>query len=587
MVDVITDNLDLWSAAMLNKSNAGRGTSDKQTAYGIKKLRELILELAVRGKLVPQDPNDEPAQALLEIISEQKAKLGKSNKTKNLNILLEISESEKAFEIPSNWDWVRLGDVVDVVRGITFPASEKSKIPEPGRVACLRTTNVQDKIEWEDLLYIRESFVNREEQFICQNDIVMSMANSRELVGKVAIVDTQPDFKTAFGGFLSVLRPILLNPFYITLLLREPINRSKLIDSASQTTNIANVSLSKLNPLPLAIPPLAEQRRIVVKVDELMALCDQLEQQQTDSIAAHQTLVQTLLDTLTQAADATEFEQAWSRIADHFDTLFTTEASIDQFKQTLLQLAVMGKLVSQSPDDEPASELLAKIAIEQTKSGKGRTAKNKPETDLGQKANLPVGWEFALFQDITKVITCGMASTPKYYDSGRMFLSAKNVKPYRFMPDDHKFVDEETYRKITQNAKPEKGDILLTRVGAGIGEAALIDQDIDFAYYVSLTLIKPYLQYFDSSYLLHWLNSPEGVKKSLDNIYGTGMSQGNLNVNQVRMFLIPIPPLNEQHRIAAKVDELMALCDALKARIAAAQTTQLQLTDAIVEQAVA
>jgi type I restriction enzyme S subunit len=100
-------------------------------------------------------------------------------------------------------------------------------------------------------------------------------------------------------------------------------------------------------------------------------------------------------------------------------------------------------------------------------------------------------------------------------------------------------------------------------------------------------LIKPYIEYLSSSYLLHWLNSPEGVKKSLDNIYGSGMSQGNLNVNQVRGFVIPIPPLAEQHRIVTKVNELITLCDTLKTRIHQAQRTQIHLADALVEQAVA
>ena len=139
---------------------------------------------------------------------------------------------------------------------------------------------------------------------------------------------------------------------------------------------VFHIEPTNLDPFPISIPPLSEQHRIVSKVDELMALCDQLEQQQTDHLAAHQILVQTLLSTLTQAADAAEFEQAWSRIADHFDTLFTTEASIDQLKKTLLQLAVMGKLVPQDPNDEPASFLLERVAIQKEKIGRQGNLKN-------------------------------------------------------------------------------------------------------------------------------------------------------------------------------------------------------------------
>jgi type I restriction enzyme S subunit len=349
------------------------------------------------------------------------------------------------------------------------------------------------------------------------------------------------------------------------------------------------ISGRKIYPIVIGFPPLAEQHRIVAKVDELMAFCDQLEQTQSDNIAAHSQLVEALLATLTNSSDHNELQNNWQRIATHFDSLFTTEHSIDQLKQTILQLAVMGNLVPQNPNDEPASELLKKIAAEKAQLIKeGKIKKEKPLPEIADEEKpfaLPRGWVETRFQDITKVITCGMASTPKYHPSGRIFLSAKNVKPYRFIPDDHNFVDEETFRKITQNAFPEKGDILLTRVGAGIGEAAIIDIDIEFAFYVSLTLIKPFLNHLNSKYLLHWLSSPQGITKSLENVYGAGVSQGNLNVNQVRMFDVPIPPLDEQHRIVTKVDELMTLCDTLKTNLQNAQTTQLALADALVEQA--
>ena len=137
----------------------------------------------------------------------------------------------------------------------------------------------------------------------------------------------------------------------------------------------------KLWNKPLAIPPLTEQLRIVAKVDELMGLCDQLEKQTEASISAHKTLVQTLLSTLTNASEREGFNQAWARIAEHFDTLFTTEWSIDQLKQTILQLAVMGKLVLQNPKDESASKLLTKIAAEKAKSIKeGKIKKQKTPT---------------------------------------------------------------------------------------------------------------------------------------------------------------------------------------------------------------
>ena len=160
-----------------------------------------------------------------------------------------------------------------------------------------------------------------------------------------------------------------------------------------------------------------------------------------------------------------------------------------------------------------------------------------------------------------------MASTPTYYKEGKIFLSAKNIKPYNFMPEDHKYVDEKTYKLVTQNAKPEKGDILMTRVGAGIGESAIIDQDIDFAYYVSLTLIKLFPAIIPSKYILHFLNSSHGIANAISYTTGVGSSQGNLNVNKVRPYLIPLPPLAEQQAIIARVDKLMAMINELEKQV--------------------
>jgi type I restriction enzyme S subunit len=196
---LITEHLAIWTGAdNEKKSGRGRASGSAASVYGVKKLRELILELAVRGKLVPQDASDEPASELLKRIEAEKAKLIKEGKIKAQKPLAVIGDDEKPFELPSGWAYSHLGDVVEIIRGITFPGSEKTKIPEVGRVACLRTTNVQDKIEWSDLLYIREEFVSREDQILMPQDIVMSMANSRELVGKVALVDTKINQKNFF-----------------------------------------------------------------------------------------------------------------------------------------------------------------------------------------------------------------------------------------------------------------------------------------------------------------------------------------------------------------------------------------------------
>ncbi len=258
-------------------------------------LEQTLLQLAVRGLLVPQDPTDEPASALLQKIRAEKDRLIATGQIKKGKPLPPITDEEKPFELPAGWEWVPLGEVVEIIRGITFPASEKTKEKAPGRIACLRTANVQEQIEWDDLLFIAESFVGRGDQRVQIHDIVMSMANSRELVGKVALVEHIPHEAATFGGFLGVLRPWFLEPRFVMALLRTPYARASLIDSASQTTNIANVSLGKLRPLAFPLPPLAEQSRIVTRVTALRRLCADLRQRLAERQSVQARLAEALM----------------------------------------------------------------------------------------------------------------------------------------------------------------------------------------------------------------------------------------------------------------------------------------------------
>ncbi|MFT4452993.1 restriction endonuclease subunit S [Pseudomonas sp. RTCS2] len=576
MSAVLTDNLPLLAGA----------------PNGIKKLRELILELAVRGKLVPQDPSDEPASELLKRIAEEKARLVAEGKIKKAKATHE-ELAEVSYEIPSSWAVAALGQVVEIVRGITFPASEKSKEPESGRVACLRTANVQDEIEWDDLLYIRESFVSRNDQYAEPHDIVMSMANSRELVGKVALIGSELKQKTTFGGFLGVLRPVLIEPRFVMALLRTPHARSILIDSASQTTNIANVSLAKLRPLPFAIPPLAEQHRIVAKVDELMAQCDRLEARQADADGAHAQLVKALLGSLTQASDAEDFAQSWQRLFEHFHTLFTTESSIDTLKQTLLQLAVMGKLVAQDPSDEPARELCKRIDIAKQRVLIEAKARKKKELAVDALSVLPYsvpnGWEWKTIDSVLYV-TGGVTLGRKL--AGRKLL----IKPYLRVANvqrGHLVLDQIKEVEIPEDEVEKylltNGDLLITEGGDWdkVGRTAIWREEISECLHQNHVFrARAVTTEWEPRWAEIYLNSATareyfaGSSKQTTNL-------ASINMTQLRACVFPIPPLAEQHRIVAKVDQLMALCDQLKARLNQARQVHEHLAIVLVEQGVA
>jgi type I restriction enzyme S subunit len=579
--NLITQHLGIWTSAIKTKSAAGRGSSKKLELVGVKKLREMILELAVRGKLVPQDPDDEPTSELLNRIEDEKAQLVKEGKIKKQKIEYELAKSDISFDIPNSWKWVKLGNVINFINGYAFKSSDFS---EQG-IGIVKIGDIQNGV-------LTPKTMSRVAPSVVANvDIGLRVIKGDLLIAMSGATTGKLGFNTSDEYFylnqrVGKICPYLIDPYYLYFPLTTKIteNLGKSLGSA-----IPNLSTAQINEITFALPPLDEQHRIVAKVDELMALCDQLEAQTEASIDAHKTLVEVLLATLTAAKDADELNDNWQTISQHFDVLFTTQASIDQLKQTILQLAVMGKLVKQDPNDEPASKLLERIATEKQQLIKdGKIKKQKPLppiTDDDKPFELPYGWEYTHMQDLCSLITDGTHQTPKYSLSGRPFISAQCVKPFRFLPEKCRFVSEEDYQGYIKNRKPEYRDILLARVGAGIGEAAIIDSKLEFAIYVSTGLLKPHREYLLPEYLVIWLNSPMGRDSSESNTLGKGVSQGNLNLSLIRSFLVSIPPFNEQHRIVAKVEELMALCDSLKIQLSLAQTTQLNFTDAIVEQA--
>ncbi|EFM0370550.1 restriction endonuclease subunit S [Escherichia coli] len=588
---LIVDHMETWTSALQTRSTAGRGSSGKIDLYGIKKLRELILELAVRGKLVPQDPNDEPASELLKRIAAEKAELVKQGKIKKQKPLPEISEEEKPFELPVGWEWVRLGDFTNIIRGITFPGNEKSQFQAPGKIACLRTANVQEQIDWDDLIYISDSFVKRDDQYLQEHDIVMSMANSRELVGKVALASLPDNSKFTFGGFLSVLRPLVVNEIYLMALLRCETYKSQLIESASQTTNIANISLAKLNPLPVCIPPAKEQIHIVKKMNELMSLCDQLEQQSLTSLDAHQQLVETLLGTLTDSQNAEELAENWARISEHFDTLFTTEASVDALKQTILQLAVMGKLVPQDPNDEPASELLKRIAQEKAQLVKeGKIKKQKPLPPISDEEKpfeLPEGWEWCRIDDLT-FVSGGIQKQPKRRPVKNHFpyLRVANVQRGDINIDKLERFELEPHELAFWSL--EKNDILIVEGNGSadeIGRCAIWHAPIEKCVYQNhLIRVRGIIEGYQE-FIALYLNSPSGIKE-MQRLAVTTSGLYNLSVGKIRGITIPLPPLNQQNLILSRIREYILVCENLKTSTQSAQQTQLHLADALTDAAI-
>jgi len=583
---LITQHLDIWTAAIKKKSASGRGSSKKTELYGIKKLRELILELAVRGKLVPQDPNDEPASVLLKRIAAEKKQLVKDKKIKKPKALPEISEEEKPFELPEGWQIERLGNLSILENGDrskNYP--NKSVLVETGIPFVNAGHLVNGQINKSNMTFITQDRFDllRAGKFK-NNDILFCLRGS---LGKSAIVE---GFDTgAIASSLVIIRPEHgLITKYLSIYFDSPLSSIsvKMYDNGTAQPNLSAADLAKFL---VPIPSILEQHRIVAKVDELMLLCDQLEQQTESSLSAHNTLVEVLLTNLTASNNADELQQNWARISEFFDILFTTEHSIEQLKQTILQLAVMGKLVPQNPDDEPAAKLLARIAAEKAQLIKDKKIKKQkalaPITDEEKPFELPTGWDWSRLQDITLLITDGKHGDCNNLDnSGFYFLSAKDIQNGKLVYEHGRQIESSEFAEVHQRTNLECGDICMVNTGATVGKMALVDDNEltrKTTFQKSVAVIKIAKPYVYNEFIALFLQSetPNLLKKS------GGSAINNLLLGDLKKKVTQLPPIAEQHRIVAKVDELMALCDQLKARLNDAQTTQLQLAVAVVENA--
>lgn len=584
IAQLLTEHMNIWTAADTEKkSGRGRASGNASSVYGVKKLRELILDLAVRGKLVPQDQNDEPASELLIRIQAEKAKSAEGILKKEK--LAPISEDEKLFELPNGWKWAKLNEVADVIRGVTYGKSDASDVPLNDYVPLLRGNNIDRVLNFDKPVYVPRKHLN-ESQFVKKGDIVIAMSSgSADLVGKAA--QAELDFDGGFGAFCGVVRSFSPKLFsYFSYFFQTPYYRN-IVAGYGKGIGINNLQKSSLVLLNIPIPPLTEQHRIVAKVDELMALCDQLEQQHNNAQEAHEALVSQLLDTLIQSQNAAEFNANWQRIYASFDVLFTTEASIDALKQTLLQLAVMGKLVPQDPNDEPASQLLKRIKAEKAKLiSEGKLKIEKPVAPIGDDEKpfvLPMSWEWVRPEQFSIKITDGEHFRPPTVDKGVYFLSAKDVRDEGVLLDDPLYISEEIAKKALQRCNPEYGDLLIVSRGATVGRMCKVNIRDKFCLLGSVILVKP-TSLVLSDYLAISLKSPSAFS-SLINASGS-TAQPAIYLKDLKEIVLTLPPISEQYRIVTKVDTLMALCDQLKKRIQQSNQQQQAIADVLVAQAV-
>lgn len=532
---------------------------------GIKKLREMILQFAVQGKLVPQDPRDEPAGVLLSKIKMEKERLVKEGKIKKQKPLELIKMGEIPFELPEGWEFVRLGDVTNRIGSGSTPRGGQNVYTDEG-IPFLRSQNIWNHgLALSHVAYIPEAIHKKMSNTkVLPNDILLNITGAS--LGRCAIYPNSLG-EANVSQHVSIIRPTNIDTnIYLHMCILSPYTQDLVW---SRQVGMAREGLSKkvLELFEIPLPPLTEQKRIVSKVDSLMALCDELEKKQKEKALKKLTLNKAFLHTLHNSTTKQNFTKNWNHITNNFDLLYSTPENVKELKQTILQLAVQGKLVPQDPNDEPAGVLLERIRMEKERFVKeGKIKKQKPLEPIKESEipfELPEGWENCRLGTLTKFITDGKHGDCKNESgSGFYFISAKDIQNGFLHYNNARQIAYKDFSEVHKRTNLQPGDLCIVNTGATVGKMAIapfneLTQKTTFQK--SVAIVKLFKKYTDVKYMEYLMlkSSVELKEKS------GGSAINNLLLSDMRLLCVSLPPLPEQKRIVSKVDSLMALCDQL------------------------
>jgi type I restriction enzyme S subunit len=542
---------------------------------GVARLRALILTLAVQGKLVAQDPNDEPASALLKKIRAEKDRLTTVGKLKRHQPLAKTTDDQPPFGLPVGWAWSNLATI-----GIINP---KNEVPDETLASFVQMSSIPvafseahdaEPRPWSD---IKCGFTQFADGDIGVAKITPCFENAKSTV-----------FQGLTNGIgagtteLHIVRPLGgIAPRYVLLFVKTP---AFLQGGEAVMTGCAGqkrVPRGYFESKPFPLPPLAEQSRIVTRVEELMRLCDAIEAKGQLDVARHAQLVAALLGTLTHCETPEHLSASWQRIATHFDLLLDRPQAVDALEQTMLQLAVSGQLVPQDPHDEPASALLKKVRLEKDRlvtMGQIKRDKRLPPIEKNEQPfALPLGWAWVRLRDVVSHLGDGLHGTPNFAPNGNCyFVNGNNlgagvitIKPETRRID---VAEYERYKKpLDTRSVLVSINGTLGRVALYRGEQIILGKSVCY-FNVTSGLEKMYARLL--------LECPDFVAYAQTNATGTTIR--NLGLKAMGDWPIALPPLTEQSRIVARVATLRSLCADLRACLSASQRAQDRLAQALV-----
>lgn len=539
----------------------------------IARLRRFVLDLAVRGKLVEQDLADESALELLKRLKIAKISAYLCEKLRARLPITKLGRKDLKFDFPDTWELASFDDLFVIVSGVTkgqkIPANEAIEVP------YLRVANVQRG--HLDLTVIKTITVRKAEteRYALRNgDILMTEGGDWDKLGRAAIWHQEVASCIHQNHIFRVRPPSSdILPEWVVTYVNSQLGRTFFEDAAKQTTNLASINMTQLRACPIPLPPIAEQHRIVAKVDELMALCDQLEAAHTAREATRDRLTTASLTRLTAPdTDAETFRSHTHFALDALPALTTRPDQIKALRQTIINLAVRGKLVEQDAADQPVQVKVPSLKLH-------------PEI-------LPSSWHYVRLQHLLAEDTRnGYSRRPDDAVDGVPILriSAGTVRQDGIVAEEeHKLISGiDVAARIQYGLAP--GDLLACRFN---GNKFFVGRLTLFKNYLGLNPIYPdkLIRVRVSSTLalpefVRLAGESDLVRNALEESCATTVGNWGISASNLKEVPFPLPPLAEQHRIVAKVDALMALCDRLETSLATADTTRRRLLEALLHEA--
>ena len=552
---------------------------------GVRKLRELILQLAVQGKLVPQNPKDESASDLFSALVSLKKSLIAEGRIRSEKVLPAVKVAEIAYSVPESWKLVRL---VDVCECITQGPNPKYDGVEDDEFRVLKTKDFYDHIIYYDRTdkISGHLFAEFEKHRLKTGDIVFGLVG-RGSTGKCNVFIERPGVKfiyTRATGLIRLLDKNLVLPEYVKGFFSSAVGKRISEEFEDGSTGQIVIKTSLLKTIPFPLPPLAEQRRIVAKVDQLMALCDELQARQQKQQEGRVRLNNAALDALLTTDDPADFAAHWQRISANFDLLYDHPDTIAKLRAAILQLAVQGKLVPQDPTDEPAEVLLEKIKAEKARLVKaGKLKKQRPLPAIDNSSTpfqLPKGWTWARFPEVGDFGRGKSKHRPRNDPSlysGGTYPMVQTGDVARANCEIKTYTAQYNDVGLSQSKLWPKGTMCIT-IAANIADSAILGFDACFPDSVVGLVVSEkigdvqYFEYFMRTAKAHLMD------------FAPSTAQKNINLEILESVYVPLPPLAEMERIVAKVDQLIALCDALEAKLNQARKKSGKLMEASVRQ---